>query len=62
MTEYTFDEKRPNDGQTIEVMYPTGFWDTATYWEDGVDGIVEDGEGEMCEIEEYGKEMRWRAQ
>lgn len=58
--ESLFSASRPDDGQRIEVQFPDGVWRKATYYDDGIDGIIEDEDGETTEIEEYGHEMLWR--
>jgi len=58
--EKTFDESRPADGETIEAKFPDGNWYTVIYYDDGIDGILEDEDGEVTEVDEYGKEMAWR--
>jgi len=56
--EKRFDEARPADGQAIEALFPDGKWYTGTYFDDGLDGVVE-SEDNVTEIEEY-PEMMWR--
>lgn len=59
--ESLFSASRPNDGQKIEAQFPDGVWRRATYWADeGIDGVIEDEDGDVTEIEEYGHEMLWR--
>lgn len=58
--ESLFSASRPSDGQTVEVKFPDGKWYTVIYFADeGIDGIIEDENGDATEIEEYG-EMLWR--
>ncbi len=58
--EKKFTEERPSEGQEIEVRFPSGEWLKATFYNDGIDGIVEDEDGDITEIEEHGQEMAWR--
>lgn len=61
MMESLFSASRPNDGQKIEAQFPDGKWYTVVYFADeGIDGIIEDEDGDATEIEEYGDEMLWR--
>jgi hypothetical protein len=51
------------DGQEIEAFSaPLNKWLSATYWDDGMDGLVEWPDGDLGEIEEYGRDVitRWR--
>ena len=60
---YAWDEKRPTDGQPILAFsVRLGEWLEGTYFEDGIDGIIEWAEGGPCEIEEYGIHTitRWK--
>lgn len=56
----SFDETRPADGEKIEAFFMNGKWYKVTYYEDGIDGILEDEDGMVTELEEYGKDMVWR--
>lgn len=59
--ESLFSASRPNDGQKIEAKFPDGKWYVVRYYEDdGIDGVVEDEDGNITEIEEYRHEMLWR--
>lgn len=58
--EHRFDESRPNDWQIIEARFPNGEWIRVCYHNSGIDGAVEDTEGNYTEIEEHGHEMLWR--
>jgi len=58
--ENSFNTSRPSDGQKIEARFPDGKWRKAIYYEGGIDGIIEDEDGDVTEIEEYGDEMLWR--
>lgn len=59
--ESLFSASRPDDGQKIEAKFPNGKWYVVTYCEnDGIDGVVEDEDGDITEIEEFGDEMLWR--
>lgn len=58
--EILFSASRPNDGQVVEARFSDGVWRRATYWADeGIDGVIEDEDGDVTEIEEY-EEMLWR--
>ena len=56
----SFNDNRPDNGQKIEVRFPDGKWYIVTYYaNEGIDGIIEDEDGDITEIEEY--EMLWRS-
>ena len=58
-------EKRPEEGQAIEVLMPSGRIEAGTYWGDGgSDGVFEIDDGEevdVMEVEEYVNTTMWRA-
>lgn len=61
MMESLFSASRPDDGQKIEAKFLDGNWYPVTYYADeGIDGILEDEDGNVTELEEYGHEMLWR--
>lgn len=46
--------ERPQHGQKIEVWSVSqGSWETCVYLQDGVDGLLDWGDGELSELEEY---------
>ena len=56
----SFNANRPDNGQKIEVRFPDGKWYIVTYYaNEGIDGVIEDEDGDITEIEEY--EMLWRS-
>ena len=55
---FGFAASRPLDGQQIDVKHLSGDWESATYYDDGINGIVVD-ENSVTEIEEY-PYMSWR--
>lgn len=58
-------EKRPEEGQAIEVLMSSGRIEAATYWGDGgIDGVFETDDGEevdVTEVKEYASTTMWRA-
>ena len=62
--EFTWAERRPRDGQEIDAYsVPLDQWFIGYYYNDGIDGIIEWENGDICEIEEYGKDTitKWKS-
>lgn len=61
-TPFTDKKHRPGDGEKIEVQVPSGVC-RATYYHDGVDGIIvfDDDPESLFEVEEYADRTWWQS-
>ena len=56
----SFEDEKPIDGQRIQAKFPDGEWYDVTYYDAGIDGLLEDNnDGLETELEEY-REITWR--
>jgi hypothetical protein len=62
MNGYFWSDLRPGDGQEIEFFELPDVWHRGTYYDGGLDVIVEWHDGDEWEIEEYGPSLfpKWR--
>lgn len=55
-----FSEERPNDGDTIEALFPDGEWYRVEYSSDGIDGSLRGDDGSVTGLDEY-PDLQWRS-
>ena len=54
-----FSEERPNDGDTIEALFPDGEWYRVEYSSSGIDGLLLWNHNSVTELDDC-PDMQWR--